>query len=99
MIRLLVFTKLVLRGFGSPAAQKVSEVFDTWLREAATADPETRAQRLQAWASAPSARQAHPREEHLLPLMVIAGAAGEDLGRVGWSDAFGGARISAFHYG
>ena len=28
------------------------------------------------WAQAPAARVGHPREEHLLPLMVVAGAAG-----------------------
>jgi aromatic ring-opening dioxygenase catalytic subunit (LigB family) len=33
------------------------------------------------WQSAPSARLAHPREDHLLPLMVAAGAAGGDSGR------------------
>jgi len=32
------------------------------------------------WQSAPSARLAHPREDHLLPLMVVAGAAGTDRG-------------------
>jgi aromatic ring-opening dioxygenase catalytic subunit (LigB family) len=32
------------------------------------------------WAQAPSARQAHPREDHLIPLMVVAGAAGADHG-------------------
>ena len=39
--------------------------------------------RLTAWASAPGARGAHPREEHLLPLMVIAGAAGGPGHRAG----------------
>ena len=28
---------------------------------------------LQAWSQAPGARHAHPREEHLMPLMVCAG--------------------------
>ena len=32
------------------------------------------------WENAPSARLAHPREDHLLPLMVAAGAAGADRG-------------------
>ena len=32
---------------------------------------------LVAWTSLPQARSCHPREEHLLPLMVAAGAAGE----------------------
>ncbi len=76
-----------------------SESFDAWLRAAATAEPGERAAQLSAWAEAPAARRAHPREEHLLPLMVVAGAAGADRGRVGYSGTFGDARISAFHYG
>jgi aromatic ring-opening dioxygenase catalytic subunit (LigB family) len=88
-----------LRAFGSARARAVSEAFDAWLREAALADPETRARRLTDWAAAPAARQAHPREEHLLPLMVVAGAAGDDPGRLGFDGIFGHARLSAFHYG
>jgi aromatic ring-opening dioxygenase catalytic subunit (LigB family) len=87
-----------MRGFGG-AGQAVSETFDAWLRETATATPERRDSALASWASAPAARQAHPREEHLLPLMVIAGAAGDDVAEVAWSGTFGGARISAFHFG
>jgi aromatic ring-opening dioxygenase catalytic subunit (LigB family) len=37
--------------------------------------PEQRRAALNAWQTAPGARDAHPREEHLLPLMVAAGAA------------------------
>ena len=47
----------------------------------------------------PAARLAHPREEHLLPLMVIAGAAGEDPGTVGYNGTILGLRLSAYHYG
>jgi aromatic ring-opening dioxygenase catalytic subunit (LigB family) len=88
-----------LRSFGTAAAARTSVLFDAWLKEAATANPDARATRLKDWASAPGARQAHPREEHLLPLMVVAGAAGADLGRVTFSDEWMGTRISAFHYG
>lgn len=45
------------------------------------------------------ARQAHPREEHLLPLMVVAGAAGDDPGTLAWNGTFAGMRLSAVHYG
>jgi aromatic ring-opening dioxygenase catalytic subunit (LigB family) len=83
----------------SGGALGASVAFDGWLKDAATADPETRARRLGEWASAPSARRAHPREEHLLPLMVVAGAAGRDTGRVTWSEDWMGARISAFQFG
>jgi aromatic ring-opening dioxygenase catalytic subunit (LigB family) len=35
---------------------------------------------LLSWQTAPHARLAHPREDHLIPLMVVAGAAGTDRG-------------------
>jgi len=88
-----------MRDFGTTTAQRASVVFDAWLKEAATADPETRAQRLADWASAPSARHAHPREEHLIPLMVVAGAAGNDLGRITFNEDVMSARVSAVQYG
>jgi aromatic ring-opening dioxygenase catalytic subunit (LigB family) len=87
-----------LRAFRDPRARPVAEQFDAWLRAAATAEPAERDRQLTAWASAPSARLAHPREEHLLPLMVIAGAAGADRGTVAYNGAFGGLRLSAVHF-
>ena len=74
--------------------------FNDWLVEAATsADAEVRNEALTRWASAPMARDAHPREEHLLPLHVVAGAAGEDLGKHAWEGRILGAVSSAFQYG
>jgi aromatic ring-opening dioxygenase catalytic subunit (LigB family) len=88
-----------LRAFGSPRVREPAEAFDAWLSDAATRDPEARDRALIAWAHAPAARIAHPREEHLLPLMVIAGVAGSDRGTVAWSDTFLNTRISAYHFG
>jgi aromatic ring-opening dioxygenase catalytic subunit (LigB family) len=88
-----------LRAFASPNARPVSEAFDAWLRETATLEMAERDRRLAAWADAPSARQAHPREEHLLPLMVVAGAAGADRGTVAYAGTLMGVRISAYQYG
>lgn len=87
-----------LRAFG-PGAAPVSEAFDSWLRDTATAEPKEREQRLLAWTRAPSARSAHPREEHLLPLMVVAGAALGDRGATAYSGTILGLRISAYHFG
>lgn len=87
-----------LRNFG-PRARDVSEAFDAWLREAGTAAPAERDRLLERWQEAPMARRAHPREEHLLPMMVIAGAAGEDRGVVAWRGTFAGVALSAYHYG
>lgn len=88
-----------LRDIRSASARDVSLTFDTWLCSAATSSPQERASLLGAWSSAPEARRAHPREEHLLPLMVVAGAAGDDRGRVTFNDDFMRTRISALHYG
>jgi aromatic ring-opening dioxygenase catalytic subunit (LigB family) len=88
-----------LRDLGSANARQVSLRFDEWLKEAATAEPKTRRERLAAWTSAPGARHAHPREEHLLPLMVVAGAAGDDVGRITFNDDLMNTRVSAVQYG
>jgi aromatic ring-opening dioxygenase catalytic subunit (LigB family) len=63
-----------MRAYGDPRATAPSEAFDQWLTRAVEQPAPLRAERLAAWASAPSGRFAHPREEHLLPLMVAAGA-------------------------
>jgi aromatic ring-opening dioxygenase catalytic subunit (LigB family) len=88
-----------LRAFRDPRAAPVAEAFDAWLRESMAQDPSERDRRLTQWASAPAARAAHPREEHLMPLMVAAGAAGDDRAIVGFNDTFGGLRLSAYHFG
>jgi aromatic ring-opening dioxygenase catalytic subunit (LigB family) len=90
-----------MRAFRQDRAQvqSMSGTFDNWLAETTALDPAERDRRLTAWASAPGARLAHPREEHLLPLMVIAGAAGADRGRVAYQGSVMNARISAHHFG
>jgi len=77
-----------------------SQRFDEWLEEVLTRDPpEARIAALAAWDKAPSARHAHPREEHLLPLHVAVGAAGNDPGRRTLKDVVMGAVESAFRFG
>ncbi|MDI1444168.1 class III extradiol ring-cleavage dioxygenase [Polyangium sp. 6x1] len=88
-----------MRGFRDPGAGAVSEAFDAWLRETMAMDAKERDARLAAWPSAPSARLAHPREEHLLPLMVVAGAAGADRGTTAYNGSVWGKRLSAYHFG
>ena len=86
-----------LRG---PTGDVESERFDAWLTDAATdRDPASRMAKLAAWEQAPHARQAHPEAEHLLPLMVAAGAAGSDAGRRTYSDHLGGKALSGFQFG
>jgi len=76
-----------------------SAVFDAWLAETAKAAPDERDARLAAWDKAPAARACHPREEHLLPLMVVAGAAGDSPGVHDFRGTIGGKVISAFRFG
>ncbi|MGF1595351.1 MAG: DODA-type extradiol aromatic ring-opening family dioxygenase [Acidimicrobiales bacterium] len=51
--------------------------FDRWLEKALALDPADRPAALARWSEAPGGRACHPREEHLLPLMVVVGAGGE----------------------
>jgi 4,5-DOPA dioxygenase extradiol len=60
---------------------------------------EGRRKELESWASWPYATHAHPREEHLLPLMVIFGAADGDFGKCVYSDNLLGAKVSSFCFG
>jgi aromatic ring-opening dioxygenase catalytic subunit (LigB family) len=68
-----------MRGYGDPRFTAPSEAFDQWLTDAVEAGPEARGAALDRWAEAPAGRLSHPREEHLLPLMVSAGAS-DDAG-------------------
>ena len=89
-----------MRGLMSGGVLADSDRFDTWLTRAACAPAApAREEMLEQWALAPAARSAHPREEHLLPLMVAAGAAAEDLGRKVFTDRVIGATVSAFRFG
>ena len=87
-----------LRAFG-PQAHVPAKAFDDWLETTMLhTSPAERSQRLLDWEAAPSARFAHPREEHLLPLMVAVGAAeGDHAVRVYHEDAFmGGLAVSSY---
>jgi aromatic ring-opening dioxygenase catalytic subunit (LigB family) len=83
----------------NPSGRAPAEAFDAWLVESVTSAAPVRSERLTAWERAPAARAAHPREEHLLPLMVIAGAAGDDPAVLAYAGTILGLRISAFHFG
>lgn len=79
-----------------------SAVFDRWLDDTLVGSkPEERHERVLRWATAPAARAAHPREDHLLPLMVAVGAAGGDAGtRVYHQPDFMGAiTASSYRFG
>ena len=74
--------------------------FDRWLSEAlCNPDPAMRNSMLENWAAAPGGKDAHPREEHLIPLHVVAGAAGADIGAKTLEDNVLGAVESAYQFG
>lgn len=88
-----------MRAFRSPAAVEPSRAFDAWLTTTLEADADTRWAGLTQWDKAPAGRASHPREEHLIPLMVAAGAAGTDAGSKPFTDHVMSADISAFRFG
>jgi 4,5-DOPA dioxygenase extradiol len=62
----------------SATAESWAVDFREWLETTLALPDAERQARLADWQSAPTARRAHPREEHLLPLHVAAAAAGDD---------------------
>lgn len=84
------------------AGRLPSAIFDGWLNETLVhSTAKDRKQRLTSWVDAPAARAAHPREDHLMPLMVAVGAAGGDAGtRVYHESAFMGTiTASSYRFG
>lgn len=86
-----------LRALGDPRLTEPSRQFDAWLHDAACAPAAERTARLSRWSEAPAARLAHPRHEHLLPLMVAAGAS-DRPGRRIYSELVLGTLISGFAF-
>lgn len=90
-----------LRMFNASAAEP-SYAFDTWLNKAITQyQGIERNTLLINWNQAPAARIAHPREEHLLPLMVTVGAAEIDQAVRSYHEKqfLGGISVSNFTFG
>jgi len=89
-----------MRGFRQPGSMPVSEAFEGYLNDAiADPDPLSRDGKLERWESGPAARAAHPREDHLLPLMVVAGAAGHDVGKRAFVDRVMGVAMASYRFG
>jgi len=90
-----------LRQFFSPRGWGPSREFDGWLNGVLlSGSPKDRAKLLAAWEAAPAARAAHPREEHLLPLMVAVGAAGDDSAQLSYHEEnfLGGLTVSSYRF-
>ena len=82
-------------GFEEPARE-----FDRWLNETCVGvEPRQRSERLRNWTAAPSARAVHPREEHLAPLFVAAGAAEDEPGERVYADDVLNLAMSGYAFG
>ena len=90
------------RFFGPRIPREDSVQFDGWLRETLVdSPPAQRSQRLVEWEHAPAAREAHPTEDHLMPLHVAVGAAEAEAGRIIHSekDFRGTIALSSYRFG
>ena len=90
-----------LRMLGA-SGQRPSHEFDRWLNHAVcTATGEARNDQLRHWSQAPSARVAHPHEDHLVPLMVAVGAAESELAELVYHEDnfFGAIAVSSYRFG
>lgn len=84
-----------------PESGPPSLAFDTWLTSALVdAPPAERTAALLRWEQAPSARTAHPSEDHLVPLMVAVGAAEDEPGSRSYHESMPGSfTSSSFRFG
>jgi len=87
-----------LRELFNGADSRLAGEFDAWLAQAVV-EPAGRDDSLSAWSEAPGARASHPRSEHLLPLMVAAGAAEGERGKRTYHEKLMGKAISGFQFG
>lgn len=85
-----------------PRALAPSTAFDGWLRDVVCGHVgRERSRLLEAWRSAPSAAECHPQPDHLIPLLVAAGAAEDEPGHLQYhEDRFMGfTASSSFRFG
>jgi aromatic ring-opening dioxygenase catalytic subunit (LigB family) len=85
-----------------PVGAEPSRQFDQWLTKTLVdSATEERVKRLLNWEQAPAARQAHPQEDHLIPLLVAVGAAEQEPATRNYhEDAFYGAiAASSYRFG
>jgi aromatic ring-opening dioxygenase catalytic subunit (LigB family) len=87
-----------LRAYLRPETREAARGFDEWLTHAVECAEPERDELLAKWEQAPFARFAHPREEHLGPLFVVAGAGGIAAGKRVFTDEPMGAMISAYRF-
>ena len=85
-----------LRDFAAQAP--ASFAFHDWLDTALANTRDMRTRHLAQWHRAPGGQASHPREEHLMPLMVTSGAGSDLPGRVIWRGAVGPSCLGAWAF-
>jgi len=85
-----------LRQFAANAA--ASFEFHDWLDATLSAGWHERTERLARWSAAPGGRASHPREEHLLPLMIASGAGSDAPARRLWRGQVGPTCLGAWAF-
>lgn len=95
---LIVGSGMSYHAFGGASGQPAID-FDNWLYETLNQPGPERHARLVDWADAPGARSSHPREEHLIPLLVCVGAAGDGPAVRTFHQPVMGTIVSAFNIG
>jgi aromatic ring-opening dioxygenase catalytic subunit (LigB family) len=87
-----------LRAYMRPETREAASAFDAWLTNSVQSVGPEREKALAQWRKAPYAAFCHPREEHLVPLFVAAGAGGDAQGKRVFTDVPMGAQISAYRF-
>jgi aromatic ring-opening dioxygenase catalytic subunit (LigB family) len=95
---LIVGSGMSYHNLGVVDGTEASTEFHRWLDTALAGDATRRRSHLAAWASAPSGRASHPREEHLLPLMVASGAGGDLMATKIWAGSMGRTPVAAWSF-
>ena len=84
---------------GNPRPTTYGDSFDKALKEAVESTPGDREEEMVKLLDRSDAGQAHPTFEHLLPIFVGSGAAGEDTGKQLWTLVEGSMSWAQFRFG
>lgn len=85
--------------FGDPTPLPYTVSFDEALKDAVTTVPADREKAMAGLMKRPDARQAHPYFDHLLPIHIGAGAAGDDVGVRMWTLKNGSMSWAQYRFG
>nr|POF14345.1 4,5-dopa dioxygenase extradiol [Quercus suber] len=84
---------------GNGKLMPYASTFEEGVGEAVMTEPAKRQSALTALLKRDDARQAHPSFEHILPLHVVAGAAGSDTGKRVWAFPEGSLNWAQYRFG